>query len=294
MERYASIAIIATLVIFVLVLSLKSNNHTDVVSVPVQFKLLPMSRVTVGEVLDNLETDRDIRVLAPSIDLFETSPNPAYVLDQGIWGSCTAFSTKYAYYFWMNRAGNTQQDISPAFTYAQSRILGDFGLQDVGSTNAATVDAFSTFGVVPDTSFPYWAKNIFVNPSTVPGLVDSAGHKCTFTSIPFSSTPATTLMRIKTALQTGGVVVGIVLYRSALTTAAMTQGVWSMPTSSDLNYGPVGGHSICLTGYHDNVFTFKNSWGVYCGLGGTFTIPQDYITSVINGVPKFAFDMWTL
>lgn len=294
MERYASVAIIVTLVIFIVILSVRPNENTNVLSVPVQFKLLPLSRVTVGEVLDNLATDRVARNFPVSVDLFQSSPDPNYVLDQGIWGSCTAFSTKYAYYFWMNRPGNTPLDISPAFTYAQSRLIGGYGLQDVGSTNADTVEVFSSHGVVPDASLPYWGKNIFVNPSSVPGLMDSAGHKCTFTSIPFSSTPATTLSRIKTALQTGGVVVGIVLYRSALTTAAMTQGVWTLPTNSDLNNGPVGGHSICLTGYHDDVFTFRNSWGVYCGLGGTFTIPQEYITGVVNGVPKFAFDMWTV
>jgi hypothetical protein len=294
MEKYASFAIIATLVIFVLVLSLRSSSqNSDIVNVPVQFKLLPLSRVTVGNVEENLASDRDVRVLPVSVNLFASAPDPNYILDQGIWGSCTAFSTKYAYYFWMNR-GHTVLDISPAFTYAESRLAGGFGLQDVGSTNAATVGVYSNMGVVPNASFPYWGKNIFINPSTVTGLVASASNKCTFTNIPFSSTPSTTLTRIKTALQTGGVVVGIVLYRSALTTAAMTQGVWGMPTSADLTSGPVGGHSICLTGYHDNVFTFHNSWGVYCGLGGAFTIPQDYITSVINGVPKYAFDMWTV
>jgi len=259
-----------------------------------QIRLLPMSLIVKPTVQDNLEGDRDVRALATSIDLFATSPTPSYVLDQGIWGSCTAFSTKYAYYFWMNRSGHTPMDISPAFTYAQSRLAGNYGLTDVGSTNVATVSVYQNLGVVADAAFPYWAKNIFINPSSVPGLVASAGHTCTFTAIPFSTVSATTLSRIKTALQTGPVVIGIVLFNSHMTTSALTSGVWGMPTNADLKSGPVGGHSICLTGYTGSVFTFHNSWGVYCGLGGAFTIPQAYITQVTKGIPTYAFDMWTI
>lgn len=288
---FVGVLAIISLVIIILVLTYKSQNVEPGVY---QIRLLPMSLIVKPTVQDNLESDRDVRDLAPSIDLFATSPTPSYILDQGIWGSCTAFSTKYAYYFWMNRAGHTPLDISPAFTYAQSRLAGNFGLSDVGSTNVATVSVYHNLGVVAESAFPYWAKNIFINPSTIAGLVASAAHKCTFTSIPFSTTSATTLTRIKTALQTGPVVIGIVLFNSHMTTSALTTGVWGMPTNADLKSGPVGGHSICLTGYTGSVFTFHNSWGVYCGLGGTFTIPQAYITQLTKGTPTYAFDMWTV
>jgi len=279
------------LVLLVLALTYKQKNVDPQIY---QIRLLPMSLIVKPTVQDNLQGDRDIRTLSDTINLFASSPTPSYVLDQGIWGSCTSFSTKYAYYFWMNRAGNTPIDISPAFTYAQSRIAGNYGLSDVGSTNSSTVSVYKNIGVVQDSLFPYWAKNIFIDPSTVSGLMASAGHKCTFTPIPFSTTSSTTLLRIKTALQTGGVVVGIVVFKSHMTVDALKTGTWGMPTSADLKSGPVGGHSICLTGYEGDKFTFHNSWGVYCGLGGAFTIPQAYITNVTKGSPTYAFDMWTL
>jgi hypothetical protein len=293
MSSRTFVGVLAVILIVVLVLAL-TYKPKNVEPGVYQFRLLPMSLVVKPTVQDNIQGDREVRTLPESIDLFATSPTPSYVLDQGIWGSCTAFSTKYAYYFWMNRPGNTPLDMSPAFTYAQSRIAGNYGLSDVGSTNSSTVSVFKNIGVAPESLFPYWAKNIFINPSTVPGLLASAGHKCTFTSVPFSTNSATTLTRMKTALQTGGLVVGIVVFNSHMTTEALKTGAWGMPTNADLRAGPMGGHSICLTGYTGDKFTFHNSWGVYCGLGGAFTIPQAYFTTTTNGNPTYAFDMWTL
>jgi C1A family cysteine protease len=283
------VIILSVLVVVIIVLAARSKT-TNVLDSPYQFQLLPLTRMIDASVQENLQGDRDLRTLPMSVDLFSDAPN--YVLDQGIWGSCTAFSAKYAYYFYMNRPGNTSIDISPAFTYALSRIAGGYGLGDVGSTNADTVGIFARTGVVADTAFPYWAKNIFTPPLS--SVTASASHKCTFTSIPFSSNSEVTLNRIKTALQTGPVIVGIKVFKSHMTVSAMQTGVWGMPTNEDLKSGAIGGHSICITGYTSTVFTFHNSWGVYCGLGGLFTLPLAYLTQANSSKPLYATDMWTI
>ena len=289
--------IILTLVLVAIVFSVYfiTKKDTAVVSGLFRWQLMPLHSIPLPIVEEETAGERASRPALPSSANLMTGTihgmdASKYILDQGIWGSCTAFAMKYAYFIYFTRS--TFVDISPAYIYYKSRQIGGYGRQDTGSTNIATVRAVQSAGVVPEASYPYWGMNIFGIPPS--GLIGSRSG--TFQSIPFSRSTDTTLLRIQTALQTSPVIVGILVFSSALTTQVMTTGTIPYPSSKDIRNGAVGGHAICITGYDNTTqnFLFHNSWGSYVGNAGHFTIPYNYLTAVGSSSPKFAFDMWSL
>ena len=202
------------------------------------------------------------------------------VVDQGPWGSCTAFAMRYAYMLWYHRNNGTlPPEPSVAYWYAQSRIrlLGRAALSDMGSTTAATVWVLANLGTPTNTTWPYTAANVFIRP-TLSTLT------MTKISVPQAVTtfknPVNTLEVLKLVLADNKTLLAsIMVYSSMMTTKVFVTGVVPMPNLGRESLQ--GGHAIAITGYDDATqrFMFRNSWGSYDGINGEYTIPYNYITN---------------
>ena len=203
------------------------------------------------------------------------------VVDQGNWGSCTAFSMRYAYMLWALRTnGSLPSEPSVAYWYAQSRLkLSNGALNDTGSTTAATVWVLATLGTPTNAQWPYTAANVFVRPT-----ISSSLLAVTRTNVPEKvtvySNSANTLTALKTVLQSGRTLLAsILVYSSMMTVKVFVSGTVPMPNTR--RESVQGGHAIAVTGYDDRLqhFRFRNSWGSYDGINGEYTIPYAYLTN---------------
>ena len=206
------------------------------------------------------------------------------VVDQGPFGSCTAFATRYAYLI-----KNGGPEPSCAFWYASSRAkLGISVSNDGGSTIAATMNILTTKPTWAEIQWPYTARNILrtPNPEGTASIQYTTDDTIRY-GAPLPSTyrkPSANVIEnflswIQTCINAGrSVLIAIPVYSNFDTYQVMSTGVVPNPKGTFL-----GGHAICLTGYTlgtttaNSTFTFVNSWGTYTGLSGIFTIPYQYI-----------------
>lgn len=224
--------------------------------------------------------------------------NVPLVVDQGEWGSCTAFSMRYAYMLYKAKLNQTSPvEPSTAFWYAQSRMIDSPNrpLSDDGSYIHSMVKVLQTLGTPTNNQWPYTSKNIFTKPPEFSSLEKIPTN--VITKIPtYSGTKSTPAWQVQAAavqnaLASGkSVLVGILVYSNFMTDKVLVSGVVPMPSGYLL-----GGHAICLTGFTQNsnpnlsTFTFCNSWGTYSGNLGMFTIPYSYIGNSSLSSEWFAF-----
>jgi C1A family cysteine protease len=211
------------------------------------------------------------------------------VVDQGPWGSCTAFAMRYAYMLWhLRTVGTLPPEPSVAYWYAQSRtkLLGG-NLQDTGSTTAATVWVLANLGTPTNTTWPYTAANVFIKP-TISALTNPKN------TVPVRITTfknaASTLDILKRVIADNKTLLAsIMVYSSMMKISVFVSGVVPMPNIRRESLQ--GGHAIAITGYDDTIkrFIFRNSWGSYDGINGQYTIPYDYITNPQLASSFFAF-----
>ena len=197
------------------------------------------------------------------------------VVDQGPFGSCTAFSARYAYLLRQSFLNRPLTEPSCAYWYATSRTyLGINNTQDSGSTLGATVRTLQNKPFVPETSWRYTAYNILRTPTAQVGPAAVPGSTITvFSGVPNKNTQFVTWC-VSQINQNKSIVIGIPIYANFETYQVMSTGVVPMPSGSYL-----GGHAICLVGYNAQrlTFDFVNSWGTYSGLSGHYTIPYNYV-----------------
>ena len=235
--------------------------HSDHVTVALNDPLLNLSDVSES---------RSIQ-LPPTANVW----NPLIqIRDQGPWGSCTAFSLRYAYLINQLKSEDAIEEPSTAFWYAKARQLyPGMPLKDTGTSLKSVVSVLNNQGFVSETMWPYSAKNIFVLPQEMPQTSDS------MRALPVTNLLSKNLFTLKEALAIGNpVLIAIRVYSSFLTNTVFTTGVIPLPKK---NERLLGGHAICLTGYSDytQTFSFYNSWGTYVGLNGLFTLPYAYASS---------------
>lgn len=231
-----------------------------------------------------------------SNDLWDSDTTTYY--DQGSWGSCTAFAMKYMMHFYALANDSFTKDlISVAYLYAKSRQYLNLSLSnDSGASNAATTHIMQYSGTVTEAQYPYHALNVFTDPTTKfeSTVLNTLTNKVQFFQFKFCSSASINVTNLKSTLMVKPILVGLLLFPSALTNATMISGNIPLPTKSDLKKGPVGGHAVCITGFTDTTFTFRNSWGTEVGIAGNFTIPIEYLTAQSsNGYMKYVFDCWT-
>ena len=286
--------IIVGLLVVALTVALTTRNTGPPVSMPQAFRWrLQSNSMMVKETAYRASNEPLVMLSSSSTASLPSSSDlwagdTTTIFDQGAWGSCTAYAMLYALAIYA-KTNQYPEKLSAAFLYAMSRrLIGLTVTQDSGSSNAATARIVETVGVVPETSFPYWASNIFKTPSL------TGQNKLKFTAFKFSAVPATTLAAMKAVLLTRPLIIAVSMYNSFLTIKAMVTGTMPMPNAADLRQGSVGGHAICLTGFDDatRTFSFRNSWGSDVGLAGRFTLPYDFFTANTRGSMSYVFDAW--
>ena len=224
----------------------------------------------------------DTRALpAPPSFMIDTSN--IQILDQGQWGSCAAFATRYAYLLWQQRTSQEETNPSVAFWYARARLspTSTAKLSDNGTSLSSVVSVLSTLGAPPEEAWPYTSQKIFSKPpQTLTGPV------CTVpVRIPRLGTWQLQSAALKAVIASGrAIMVGIQVYANGVTTQVMVSGDFPMPAGRRQ-----GGHAVCIVGYNGDVFTIVNSWGAYNGVNGFFTIPAQYVANANYAGEWFAF-----
>jgi C1A family cysteine protease len=281
--------IVFVLIILVLFLIADSNSSTNVTSNIVRQPTPKMvHRYISKENVDKIHKfSRTIRHPLPG-DTFDTMlslgsavaascdlwTGAVEVVDQGPFGSCVAFSTRYAHLIKLSNSNAPLIEPSCAYWYSNARIrIGIPSSSDSGTTLAAMTWTLANKPLVPESTWKYTAYNILRQPPNINGPAAYQSNQLTTYSKPRSN--AAFVPWVKSQLLSGKcVVVGIPVYSNFELYSSLASGVIPMPKGTFL-----GGHAVTITGFSDSrqVFNFVNSWGTYVGLSGLFTIPYNYI-----------------
>lgn len=219
---------------------------------------------------------------------------------QGNIGSCTAHALAGIVEYMENRAYGKNTPISRLFMYRAARQLQNF-TGDHGSSLRGMMGALALFGAPPEKYWPYTDQDGWDNePSAfVYALAQSFKAIKYYRLDPSGTTPADTLLAIKTQLAAGiPAMFGFTVYNSI--GQASSTGMIPYPAQNDT---VAGGHGVGAFDYNDSIqiintlngqvttgaFKIKNSWGIGWGpLGGYLWLPYQYVLSGL------AVDWWSL
>jgi C1A family cysteine protease len=211
------------------------------------------------------------------------------ITDQGQLGSCTAnaLTNLLEYNECANGRGGKQfKDLSRLFVYYNERTLEGTAGQDAGAELRDGIKSLATYGVCPETEWPY-VENKFAMPPTAQCYGDAIPYKI------HSYYTLNTLTDMRVSLANGHpFVFGFTVYESFESDAVANTGIVQMPQAREQ---VLGGHAVMAMGYNDaqQRFLVKNSWGKDWGLkgelGGYFTLPYGYFTD-----PNLSSDFWTV
>lgn len=196
--------------------------------------------------------------------------NPIIILDQGSIGSCVANA------FALNISYQTANKIllSRLMLYALARIRGNTPLsQDSGTTVRMTCSSIASYGIAPETVYPYVVSNYRI----LPGLnVFKASNL--FSSFIYTFVKQD-LNSIKACMNTYNIpiIFGFIVYSSFMTSTVAKTGIVPMPNLKTEKV--VGGHCMNIIGYDDvkQVFICANSWGTVWGDKGYCYMPYAYL-----------------
>lgn len=312
--------ILLYVVIFLLFLAFSFNSvKADSSSSLLHFSnwsLMPTDMVLLPDPARDITWNPADRVSSLQSNTVWPSQGAPEVVDQGEWGSCTAFSMRYAYLLWLKKHNPAVTVIEPstAYWYAKSRrlIFPSGTLKDTGSTTSATVSIVTSSGTPSNAAWLYTAPSIFADPPNtliIPPPVTGITSPYTFTAngnfAGFKQLPSVAGIGANpkwqnqaelfiSEINAGRAILSSINVFSNLTTQTLITGVFPSPSGKAL-----GGHAICLIGYvrgatyADSVFTFYNSWGLYSGfynnVPGLFSIPFSYVAN-----SSYAGDWWSL
>jgi C1A family cysteine protease len=217
--------------------------------------------------------------LPKSVDL--RSQMPA-VVDQGNLGSCTANAIAGAFQYSQIKQQIEVFPPSRLFVYYNERLLEGTVNQDAGAYIRDGIKTLKTYGVCPETLWPYIISQFKVKPS------DAAYTQAQLHTALSYYRVNTTATDVKTALAAGfPVIVGFTVYNSFLSYATSLTGIMQMPKPRERI---LGGHAVLIVGYNDakQQFIVRNSWGTSWGVKGHFFMPYAYVT------PSLTSDFWAV
>jgi len=211
--------------------------------------------------------------LPTSIDLRPKCP-PVY--DQGQVGSCVGNGTSFVVEFIQPSLGTP----SRLFVYYNARLLENDTNQDGGAQIHDGVQGVVTYGIIPETEWPYDVNQVTTQP---PQQCYTDARKDVVTNY-FA---LNSNQDIKQCLAAGfPIVFGMTVYESFESDGVAQTGIVPMPAASEQT---VGGHCMAIVGYNDTTerWIVRNSWGSSWGQAGYCEIPYTY-------TDQFASDYWTV
>ena len=236
----------------------------------VKIERLPISSL-------KFKTFEKVVTLPSSVDLRPKCP-PVY--DQGQLGSCTANALAAAFEIDDNNAFIP----SRLFIYYNERKLENTIPEDAGAMLHDGIKTLQTYGVCPETLWPYDISKFAVKPSA--NCYTTALNTKAFTC----NNIIQDLTHMKTSLANGfPFVVGIAVYESFESQQVAQTGVVHMPNLATEKC--LGGHALLCVGYNDSTKTWlmRNSWGTGWGMGGYFTLPYLYLLD-----SHLSSDLWNI
>ena len=214
----------------------------------------------------------------PSI--VDLRPKMPPVYNQLACGSCSSQSLGAAYEF---ASGNT---FSPSrlFIYYCERYIEHTVSTDSGAMIHDGIRTLQTYGVCPETLWPYDIPKFAVKPPTSCYQAALKHKAVTVHNIKQDITS------MKTALANGfPIVVGIQVYASFESDEVAKTGMVPLPDVN--NEEALGGHAILVSGYDDKkrVWIMRNSWGADWGDKGYFYLPYEYLLD-----SSLSSDLWNI
>ena len=245
-----------------------SHHPTPLLASPVPPKPTPLPTPPVPPKPTPLPTIVDLRPKMPPI------------CDQGSLGSCTANAL-------CGLIGYENPNMikgSRLFLYYNERVIEKDVPIDAGATLADGILSLQTYGICPETSWPYIISNFAVKPPAQ-CYTQALAHKATQVQ-----NIQNTLSQMKAALNAGyPFVVGILVYQSFESAAVASTGLVPMPNLQKEQL--LGGHAVVCVGYNDTkqLWIMRNSWGTSWGDKGYFYLPYNYL---LNSV--LTSDLWCI
>jgi C1A family cysteine protease len=224
----------------------------------------------------------------PILDEVDPMSYMTPVYDQLNLGSCTSQAIAAA--IDADRIVNGESPMFPSrlWIYALERIIeGSDLVTDTGAYGRDGFKAASTFGVVPETLWPYsddiheWSKN------PEQSSVWDQRHPI---ERPYKTVPQdlTSIKQVLSNKQT--IAFGFSVFESFESEKVANTGV--MPVPDVTRERMLGGHEVLLVGYSKDVANYglvRNSWGTSWGSEGYFLMPWSVILD-----PKISSDFWTI
>lgn len=219
---------------------------------------------------------------------WDNSRHCSPVEDQEDIGSCTAQAAVGMLEYMMRRAQQSHVDGSRLFVYKVTRkLLGWTG--DTGAYLRSAMQAIATFGMPPESFFPYDTVRFEDEPDAFLYAFAENYKALDYTRLdPPGLDGKTILLNLKHTLRARFTVMfGFSVYSSITSGADVPY-----PSARD---NLTGGHAVLAVGYDDDrkigdckgAIKFKNSWGVGWGEDGYGWLPYKYIEEGL------AQDFWT-
>jgi C1A family cysteine protease len=218
--------------------------------------------------------------LPPSVDL-RSQLKP--VDNQGALNSCVSHAVTSALETVLKVS-----DLSRLFTYYNARSLEGRTGMDAGCAIRNAVKGAVTYGIAPETDWPYVTTQVLVAPPTK-SYTDGTPLKARI-----GYAQVTTLTALKTALATGlpvvfGFTVPDVFASAVQSVGTAYTGVLPYPTAANKF---IGAHAVLAVGYDDpsGMVIVRNSFGPAWGKSGYFMMPYAWFANMTGLVS----DAWVL
>jgi C1A family cysteine protease len=201
------------------------------------------------------EEDVNITEFPTKVYLRESGFVPT-VLDQGRLGSCVTNATANGLEFCLKKEKEIDFLPSRLYMYYYTRLIEGNPNKDTGCTIRDCMKEISTYGVCPESMFPYDISKFTIRPSNECMRV-AREHIDGFRYVSVRQNARS----IKEVLVSGyPIIFGVDVYESFQSREAMETG--DIPMPNVWRERLLGGHAILMTGYDDESerFTFENSW----------------------------------
>jgi hypothetical protein len=223
-----------------------------------------------GFLLGAVKDPQPLPVSADLRDGFGPVTNQTY-------NSCVAESLTAAYGFLARKSAKydvKKSGDSRLFLYYQARLADGMQDRDEGSMIGSAAQCLVTTGLCEEQYHSYSAGPLLQ--PTKAAFANALDHKAVTVKMVDHN-----LYSIKQLISTGfPLTIGFLVFPSMQDPAVEHSGDIPMPSLSDREHPPLGGHAVVICGYDDPTqrFFIRNSWGTGWGKQGYGSLPYAYLT----------------